>query len=325
MLLRREHSCESRKPFCYTQHDQSAPHAFTAVEDNLAAVHFNPASYFLYENKKSHRFTFFVNPVSPAVAAFERDALYAGSGSKADDVLSTLSLLVKSVSLSLNRLEVGLLLGEESIKLPETFYDEQIFGARGYRQNHGHTLVSRLKLAEQVSLGGALSLLYGSTSADSYERHRDLGFSYGILMRPEEGLQIGVSYFNLPDSLTENRLELERIVDESVNIGVSYRVFDGTLLSLDVRNLGEEQREAVREVHFGLEQVFFSHLAVRTGYFRKNGENVLSWGLGLFDGNSLFGFENQFAHRNFFLNYAFVLENSAEKRYWHLLSFYFRI
>lgn len=299
--------------------------AFTAVEDNLAAVPFNPASYSLYANKKSHRVTFFLNPVSPAVGAFERDALYSGSGSKADDVLSTLSLLVKSVSLSLNRLEVGLLLGEELIDLPEKFYDEQVFGAGGYRQNHGHTLVSRLQLAKQVSVGGALSLLYGSTTADSYERHRDLGISYGVVLRPEEGLQIGVSYFDLPDSLTQSRLELERIVDESVNIGVSYRVFDGTLLSMDVRNLGEEQGDAVREVHFGFEQVFSSHLAVRTGYFRKDGENVLSWGVGLFDGNSLFGFQNQFAQRNFFLNYAFVLEDSAEKSFWHLLSFYLRI
>jgi len=299
--------------------------AFTAVEDHLAAINFNPAAYSLYKSHKSHRVTFFLNPVSPVIGMLERDALYAGNGSKTDDILSTLGLLVKSVSFSFHPLEIGLLLGEESLDRVEAFSDSKAFGVSGYRQNHSHTLVGRLRLAKQVSLGGTVSLLYGSKEAAPHERHGDIGFSYGILLRPEDGLKIGVAFFNLPDSLSQTKLDLERLVDESVNIGVSYQVLDGTLVSMDMRNLGEERGTAVREIHFGLEQVFFSHLAVRTGFFRKSGQNVLSWGVGLFDGNSLFGFDNKFTQHNFFLNYAFVLEDTPQKQYEHLLSLYFRM
>lgn len=299
--------------------------AFMAVEDNMAAINFNPAAYSLYESKKSHRISFFLNPISPVIGIFEREALYSGNGSKGDDILSTLSLLVKSVSFSFHPLEIGLLLGEQALDRVGAFTDERVFGVSGYRQNHSHTLVGRLRLAEEVALGGTVSLLYGSKESAPLRRHEEIGISYGILLRPEKGLKIGVAFFNLPDSLTQTKLDFERLVDESVNIGVSYQVLDGTLVSMDMRNLGEEGGTAVREIHVGLEQVFFSHLAVRTGFFRKSGQNVLSWGLALFDGNSLFGFDNQFAHRNFFLNYAFILEDRPEKRYEHLLSFHVRI
>ena len=149
-----------------------------------------------------------------------------------------------------------------------------------------------------------------------------------ILLKPEKGLNIGVSFINLPDSLDQFRMPLERFVDESVNIGVSYRLFSGTLLSLDVRNLGEEKNTSVREFHFGIEQVFLSQIAIRAGYFynKDEGEHVISGGVGILDGNTFFSSDNSLTHGNFYLNYSFVYENkqTIDNR-WHLLSLYIRI
>lgn len=300
--------------------------AFTSIEDDLAAVHFNPAAYDLYADEKSHRVTFFINPIGPFVGGVENDKLYDGSGTTIDNLLLSLSLLLKSISISIHSLEIGVLLGEEGLNLPASFRDEKLFGVSGFQQNHFHSIVARIKLAKKISLGGAANFLFGSTKNDPFERHSELGISYGILLKPEKGLNIGVSFINLPDSLNQYRVPMERIVDESVNIGVSYRLFSGTLFSIDVRNLGEEQQEVVREIHVGVEQVLLSQFAIRAGYYKKNeGEHVFSWGLGILDGNKFFGDENKFNHRNFYLNYSFVYESSPINTRWHFLSFNIRI
>ncbi len=301
--------------------------AFTSVEDDLAAIQFNPAAFQLYSFPKKGRFTFFLNPVSPFAGAAKRDDLFSGKGDRFDDVLLSLSLLLKAVSFSMNNLTFGLLLGEQGLNLPASAVSDEVFRAKGFRQNHAHSFVARVALADKVSIGGVAHFLYGSKSGNPDDTHTDVAISYGILLKPEKGLNIGVSFINLPDSLEAFRLPVERFVDESVNVGISYRPVAGTLFSLDVRNLGEEQNLAVREFHFGLEQVLFGHIAVRGGIFRRNNDdNVFSVGIGLFDGNALHGFEDHFAHREFFLNYAFVYENTdlLDNR-WHLLSFYLRL
>ncbi|MFQ5865027.1 MAG: hypothetical protein ACE5IW_07350 [bacterium] len=300
--------------------------AFTSIEDDLAAINFNPAAFELYQDEKSRRVTFFFNPIGPVVGALENKNLYDGSGTTIDNLLLSLSLLLKSISISIHSLEVCVLLGEEGLNLPAALLDEKVFGVSGFRQNHFHSIVGRLKLGNKISLGGAANLLYGSTTNNPFERHSELGISYGILLKPERGLNIGVSFVNLPDSLNQYRLPIERIVDESVNIGVSYQLFSGTLFSIDVRNLGEEQQEVIREIHFGMEQVLLSQLAIRAGYYKKKtGEHVISWGMGILDGNRFFSDENKFNHRNFYINYSFVYESSPVNTRWHFLSFNIRI
>ncbi|MFQ5650366.1 MAG: hypothetical protein ACE5IY_10535 [bacterium] len=301
--------------------------AFTSVVDDMAAINYNPAAYELYKRNKTGRLSVFLNPVSPVVGAIESDKLFSGSNPPGEDLLLGLSLILKSVSLSFNSLELGVLLGEQGLDVPSSHRNEEVFSASGYRQNHTHTLVGRVKLAEQVSIGASANVFYGSRADASDERDRGFGISYGILLKPEKGLNIGVSLINLPDTLKHYRVPLERIVDESVNVGISYRLANSTL-SVDVRNLGEEQEEnLVREFHLGFEQVLLSHFAIRAGWFKKkNGDHVYSWGVGIFDGNPLWGHERAFNHENFFLNYAFVYERSPiEDTRWHFLSFYLRL
>ncbi|NIR48685.1 hypothetical protein GWO43_09630 [candidate division KSB1 bacterium] len=302
--------------------------AYTSIDDDLAAVNFNPAAYFLKEREQEKKVTFFLNPVSPIVGGAKNQDMFRGSGSQIDDFFMSLSLLLKSVSVSIDPFQFGVLLGEQNLNLPETFQVGDFFTTQGYRQNHTHSIVGRLKLADRVSLGGAANFSVGSKLNAPFERHTDLGVSYGILLKPEEGLNIGVSFYNIPDTLKQSRFPLERIIDESVNIGISYRLFDdNTRFSVDLRNLGEEQEEVVREFHFGVEQVFLSQVALRAGYFRKDeGEDVFSWGVGLLNGASLFQKEVDENYSNYYLNYAFVYEKSSlTDRRWHFLTFVIRM
>jgi len=300
--------------------------AFTALGDALAAIQFNPAAYFPRPNNAIPRLTLFLNPVSPVVGGVNHEELFRGSGSLVDDTLLSLSLLLKSISVNLNSVQLGFLLGEEGLYLPEMFFDERFVRVSGFRQNHTHSLIGRLQLADEVSVGASANFLFGSAPGDPMKRRSDFGISYGILLRPEKGLNIGVSFVNLPDSLADYRLPLERLVDESVNIGVAYEMFTKTLVSLDVRNLGEESNRIIRELHLGVEQLILTHLALRAGYFKKNsGEHVLSWGVGLLNDTLLFNSRNE-SSRNFYLNYAFVYEKSQDTdTRWHFLSFLIKI
>ena len=119
---------------------------------------------------------------------------------------------------------------------------------------------------------------------------------------------------------------MERLVDESVNLGLSYQRWN-TILSIDIRNLGEESQESVREFHFGIEKILLSQIALRAGWFNNaRGNQVYSWGVGLLNGNLFMRTERKFAHENFFINYAFVYENTAmEDLKQHFLSLNIRL
>lgn len=299
--------------------------AYTAVDDDLAALGYNPAAYFVNSDKDMQRVTFFFNPVSPLIGGIKNSDIFQGEGSKFDDILLSLGLLMKSVSISIESLQIGLLLGEQAINLPAEIATNNLFSVDGFRQNHYHSLITRWRLADKVSLGGMASLIVMSDPSDPLKRQSKLGISYGILLRPRENLNVGVSFFNFPDTLKQFRLPLERMVDESVNIGISYLLPTGSRFSVDLRDLGEESDDVFREFHFGFEQTLVSQLALRVGFFRKRREgNVFSFGVGLFNGARLFN-NSLNKYDNFMLNYAFVYEEDAvvDKK-WHFLTISFR-
>lgn len=300
--------------------------AYMAVEDDWPAVGLNPATFSLYTANRNRRLTLLLNPVSPFVGASDTDKLFSGRGSPVDDYLLSVGLFLKAISFSSNAFDFGFVFAEQGLNRSEDFFTDNLFEVSGFRQNHAHQFFVHLKLADKVAVGGTASLLYRSKDVNPLERESGFGISYGILLKPEKGLKIGVSFTNMADSLRQFRVPLERLVDESVNAGVSYQPFDGTLLSLDVRNIGEEDSVAVRELHLGLEQVLFSHIAIRVGFFRQEQDsNVYSFGLGLIDENSFWGSENKFGHGNFLLNYAFVYEqNAVMDNRWHFLSLFSR-
>ncbi len=305
--------------------------AFTAVNDDLAALLYNPASFALYQDYRARRFTLFLNPVAPIVALQKPETLFGRVYITWEEAAAVAAMLVKGMTLSLGSFEFGALFGEQSPQ-PERFSAQRVFDANGYLDNQYNILAMRMRVAERVSLGGSLGLYYRS----EVERGRrwGVGTSYGVQVRPSRRVAVGVSYLTFPQMAPGYREALERIVDGGVNLGVSVQSKFGTTVAVDFRNLGDENAatgELMREAHLGIEQVLLAHLALRAGVFRKRDENaenhyVLSAGLGLADANGLWTPKRRFSHSNWILNYGAVTETLAgQRRFYHALSMIFRL
>ena len=311
--------------------------AFTAVKDGLAAVHFNPAAYVQYKYKKSHKFSFNLNPIGIGAAIDTKDDLTASGKLQGEHVLGALGLLFKSISFSTPAISIGLNLAES---LPDNPWQnsKSRYDSKGLLDWSYNTLAFSVKLAEQVSMGASLYLVraverVGGTS-------QSLGSSYGVFVNPSEKFSVGVSYFNYPQEIAGLMFAQNRTVDESINVGIAFKPGSCLLLSGDVRNVSDETSsnktdsykakiaQTSNEIHLGCELTISSLLALRSGYYRIDDEagNVYSFGLGLFDTNILRNVDNQLAFKDFLLNYALQVEDIGPSiNYQHFLTFLIRL
>jgi hypothetical protein len=305
--------------------------AFTAVNDGLAALLYNPASFTLYQDYRARRLTIFLNPVAPIVALQKPDALFGRAYVTWEEVAAAAAMLVKGMTLSLGSFEFGALFSEQSPQ-PERFSALRVFDAGGYLDNQYNVLAARMRVAERVSLGGSLGLYYRSDTERG--RRWGVGTSYGVQVQPARGVAVGVSYITFPQMAPGYREEVERIVDGGVNLGISVQSQFGATVAVDFRNLGDEDAvagELMREAHLGVEQVLLSHVALRAGVFRKRQNDagnryVFSAGVGLADANSFWPPKRRFSHPNWILNYGVVAETlDGQRRFYHALSMIFRL
>jgi hypothetical protein len=297
--------------------------AFTSVEDDLPAVLYNPGAFTMYKNRKSFRLTFFMNPLASYLAFYQDSERFRNSIHERD-VLLNASLLFKGIVLTSRSFNLGVILGEESIETIRMKESPRFFNYNDLWENCAHTAFVNVDLARRVSIG---------ISVTNYESHikslkaTRYGFSYGILLKPGERVNVGLSYVDFPEKNATFRLPIERLMDETMNIGISYRPFDSTILSADVRNLSEENKANVREVHLGFEQQIVGITALRMGFFRERfTRNVrYSAGVGLLDSNLISREKDQFNHRQFICNYSFVYEDDVTTfNRWHFLSLIYR-
>ncbi|MDZ7345096.1 MAG: hypothetical protein ONA90_11355, partial [candidate division KSB1 bacterium] len=304
--------------------------AFTAINDDLAALLYNPASFSLYRDDRVRRLTLFFNPIAPIVALREPEALFGRSTITSEEALAAFAMLIKGVALSVGSFEFGALLGEQA---PNEYLlsSARVFDAHGYIDNHYHVLAAKMRVAERVSLGGSIGLYYSRNVQES--RKWGLGASYGVQVTPLRNVLVGVSYITLPDQQRDYREALDRIVDGALNFGISVHSNFGTILAADIRNLNEEKAHAgelIREVHLGMEQIVLSHLALRAGIFRKRHESAedrhaISLGLGLADVNGFWPAKRRFNHPNWLLNYGMVTEKMVgARRFFHTVSLIWR-
>ena len=299
--------------------------AFTSIRDDLSAMDYNPAAFDLYQSEKIFRLTVFFNPVAPVVVAKDHRRLSVSSRSNWTDAFISLGSLVKAVTFSMNSFTAGFLFAEQSLGTTLTRKDRRVLSADGFLDHHSNSAVVNLRLAERVSIALATSLYY---QTEGQKRQWGLGSSYGVLLKTARKVRVGVAYIDLPKKMPDYRATGERILDETVNFGVSYEPDTRTLLSADIRNLTEEERRITREVHLGAERVLFSQVALRVGYYRKkiDRKNVFSCGLGLMDGNHWVEQGNQFGHPNFCFNYAFVYDSGPDgPQRWHFASLIIRM
>jgi len=300
--------------------------AYVAVEDGLAAALYNPANGGGYRGLAAGGFKLFLNPWTPGLALSDPERFFRHSEAPVSQAFAMAGLLIKGFTLGVGRIDLAAVIAEQAtgVHLLPSAANE----TAGYLDNQFNLMALRLRLAERVSLGCALGLYYYVDPGS--RREWKLRASYGITLAPDRKVLVGVSYITLPpDSLGAYRQHPERLVDGSVNLGISYKPARGTTLAFDFRNLVEERTEMVREPHLGVEQAIFSVTALRAGAFRQSetGEVALTAGLGVVDLGSILSSGRNESMPNWLFNYGIVVEKSGGvyNRFIHALSVSLRI
>lgn len=299
--------------------------AYTSMEGDIVSASYNPATLNLYRLDKDLRFTFYLTPIAPTTIYYERFQNDQQNQQQKENVFKTAALLMKSLVFTAKFIDVALIFNEQIVDKNYLFSQKKFFQNLNLWENSYHTLVTRIKLADRVSMGASVSYFLKNTNE---KVQQGFGFSYGILLKPSTRMNVGLAYVDYPNDMSEIRLPLERLSDQTMNIGVSYKPTSSTTLSLDLRNLTEDDRKGVREAHLGFEQNLFSILAIRGGYFKERfaDTHTFSGGIGLIDSNLMFADDNHFNHSQFMLNYSFIYQKNKNQFFrWHVLSLLIRI
>jgi hypothetical protein len=302
--------------------------AYVAVEDALAAGLYNPANAGGYRLERHARLQFFFNPLTPALAFSQRASFFDKEEKGFAQTLASFGLLLKGFTLRAGPFDLSAILGEQATSLallPETKWE-----TAGYWDNQYHVLALRMRLADRANVGGSLGLYYLKPRGAQLREWKVLA-SYGITLAPSRSVLLGVSYLTVPVRETgTQRDHPERIVDSSVNLGLSYRPVASTTVSFDLRNVVEEGDGMVRrEPHLGFEYGVHSLLALRLGAFYKleHGQAAISAGLGLLDLNWPRSRASHTQYAHWAINYGVVAERLAprRRRFIHALTVTFRI
>jgi hypothetical protein len=289
--------------------------AFTAVRDDLAALDFNPAAFTLDHSGDGLRVQAFVNPLGPWLAVKNRRVTTDGT--------VPVGLCLRGIGLSAGRIDVGILLGEESLSDDARLKRNDLFDASGYPDQRNATLGVSFALTQRASLGVAGEWFI----RDKWNNVR-FGYRYGLILQPRANIAVGLFYMELPDTVRNGRSVLENIPDGSLNIGVSVEPWRFLRFSLDIRNVSDEDKSSIREPHAGLELIPCRHLALRGGFARStNGrQETVSWGVGILDLNRLLWADRPFARPFFGLQASWARQKSpAGKSRWFFLTCLFRI
>jgi len=292
--------------------------AFAAVNDNLAAFLYNPATFGQFQTPQDFRLTFYLNPLATGVGLAQLDR----SG-KAREAGQALAFLLKAITFSAGNLEGGFLFAEESLEKSQLNSRSTFFSSRGFWELYSHQFGLRLALAQQVAIGIVTTFYYSGAGEGG---RWGISNRYGVLLKPDPKYAVGVFYSVLPSGFEKQREALERFLNDAIHIGLTYSPWKKTLLALDVRNINSEASKNSREIHLGMEQRVGSIIAIRTGYFHPDSENhVFSAGIGLLADNIFFKKYQHFLPPHFLLDYTFLLEREKSiDSMWHFFSCGFR-
>jgi hypothetical protein len=284
--------------------------AFVSIQDDLASLDFNPAGFSIAPVSERNQTSLFLNPIGPFLI-IKNQGHYS-------DWATPIEWIVRGGGIALGKLNIGFLWGEESLNNEKSSNRSEVFDASFYEWQNNTSFGFSLTLAPRVSLGMAGELFFRNIEKKEIE----FGHRYGMILHPRSNLSIGLCYFDFPNKYAKDRMVLERIADETLNIGISYSPWELLTLMLDVRNVSDEGKGLTREAHMGVEIFPFKQLVLRGGYFRNReaNENNYSLGMGILNWNSILPGERSFFHPTFALNAAMVWQRNA-----HLIARWFLI
>ncbi len=290
--------------------------AFTSVRDDLAALDFNPAAFTLDPYNGENRFYAYLNPIGPFVSIKNRHDY--------SDWTVPVGMCIRGIGFSMGPVDIGAMFGEESLRNQARLVRQDFFDGSEYETERTHSLGFSFALAPRVSLGFA---------GEMFIRNKDwhklrFGYRYGLVVQPRSNITVGLCYVDFPDEFRNDRVSLERLADETLNVGISYRPWTFFHMALDIRNVSDEDKPAVREPHLGLELQPLSHLVFRGGYARSTDGKLetFSFGLGVLDINRFIWKTRSYDRPFFGMQSGWVFQNASSVRSrWLFLSFLIRL
>ncbi|MCC7430228.1 hypothetical protein IT568_05230 [bacterium] len=305
---------------------------FGAIEDDLASVFYNPATFNTYRKEQDFSqkqgFIFVGNLIAPFVVGKDYKT-FGRPKLGAEDGIRVLAFGVKSLIFSTTYVKGGFIFNEESFSAKEKSGKKELFNASHFDVTNKQTAFVNFFIAERVRLGITFSQV--STKTDKEIEKKDgLAFSYGVYFKPNNNYRLGIYLNSMSDSVDTVEERVLRLSDSSVNFSCAFTKIENLILAGEIKNLTSEGGNAAREFHFGAEYNLVTHLTLRSGFYKEIGENpnslVWTFGLGILDQNQWKTHWGNFEHRNYALNYALVFEkNKIENNVWHVLSFLVRI
>ncbi|MBN1894408.1 hypothetical protein JW906_07930 [bacterium] len=290
--------------------------AFVSMNGQLDALDFNPAGFRLGFSGRPKHWTVFLNPAGPVLAAAERDAC--------SDWTVPAGLILRGFGVAISRLRAGVILGEESLSDESRLSRDRFWDCTDYELRRNAGFGFSFDLAPKVSIGASGEIFMRGQSWGSAKA----GYRYGMMLRPRGNISVGLCYVDFPKACPWDRLALERLSDETLNVGVSYRPAPWLDLALDIRNVSDEDKPAVREPHIGMEARPWPFFSLRAGYYRTRhaSEQTLTAGFGLgFDLSETFPFNAAGSVRtDISLCMAWQRQVSAQHR-WFFLTWILQI
>lgn len=283
--------------------------AITSLEGDFDVAFFNPAAVELYRFPQRFRLGLALDAGSMATVAAKWASHPAWRDLDATERVALAGLAVKGLLVRWNLLDAVLCV-TEAIEEP---VEREGLGWGSFPHRHGSFAAARLRFKREVAIG--TSVFYAQDQGTS-GLTRSIAISYGVLLTSHEGLRFGLAYLRFPSPAREQFLQQARLAHGTLNLGLSRDWGRRATLSLDIRNLSDEGKPTVREVHAGAEVVPWGHLALRAGFWRQaeKGKTHLSLGFGLIDRNRFVSVNRQLGERSFALDYAACVVGSEDGR-----------
>lgn len=318
--------------------------AVVAVRGNIDVSAFNPATFMLSRVRPISKISLTFNPILP-ISIYSNPKRFSIEGDSNKKLAESAKYIVKAMTYSNKYLDIGLILNEEKIIHKNS---EEFFNGEGFLDNNFHTLVASFEFSSQVRLG--VSIISYKQPDSLGVVNRDLGLSYGLFIKPSEKYQIGLTFFDMTSGYENARRKFDRIADESLNIGIAYFPIKDFMISIDVRNLTDSNKDnnfALQEFHYGFEFSKYSHFIIRSGFYRekflKNDNyefgltdtsafsdtkysNIFSIGISLIDTNRWRSISNKYVSPTSLISYTFLYKDTpVGKVKWSFLTINFQL
>lgn len=244
--------------------------AFAAMQNEWAALYYNPAGYHVSRTNPDKTFAAVLNPLGALFAFSERDDYSRGT--------VPLGWTIQAAGVRRGKLCFGLLIGEESLANADRLNRPRFFDGDGYQDNRNGVIGLAIEFAPRVRFGMAGDLFIRRGGLPKVK----FGYRYGLIVKPRGNLDVGLCYVDFPKQNADDRMPLERLADGTLNIGAAYTPFRFATLFADVRNVSGEVKAALLEPHVGAEIFPTTHVALRGGYYRARGggHDASSFGIG---------------------------------------------